>query len=63
MQKKTRRRATRLSSAKDYDRSADQPFESSSGDALRVVSLDPETEEVSGELNEEFYREQRPPHY
>lgn len=63
--RRPRRRVERRSPAENIDRSADLPdprfTESSGGDEERTVLLDPEAEE---ELrNEDFWREQRPPHH
>ncbi|NLF90171.1 MAG: hypothetical protein GX570_02315 [Corynebacterium marinum] len=60
-----RRRAVRQSDAPDIDREFDRPgtlFRSvEAADEGREVLLDPEAEESVSP--EEFWREQRPPHY
>lgn len=60
-----RRRVVRKSDAPGIDREADRPdtrfVDEGAADGSREVLLDPEAEEsVSAE---EFWREQRPPHY
>ncbi|MEK0145679.1 hypothetical protein [Corynebacterium yonathiae] len=68
--RKYRRRAFRQSDAADYDRSADQPGVSVThgSDEERIVTVDDagsaaEAESESGQRDEQFYRENRPPHY
>ncbi|HJE10972.1 MAG: hypothetical protein Q4F10_08265 [Corynebacterium glutamicum] len=56
-----RRRAFRVSDAKDYDRTADSPLESTTNDDVREVSLDPEQDDQP--TGEEFWKEQQPPHH
>ncbi|MBX8995654.1 hypothetical protein HCH15_05595 [Corynebacterium testudinoris] len=60
-----RRRVHRPSDAVDYDRTADSPSaflgKEKPADEQREVILDPEAEESL--VDEEFWREQRPPHY
>ncbi|MCQ9333377.1 hypothetical protein NQ042_04585 [Corynebacterium phoceense] len=65
-QSRKRRRATRLSDAPNYDRTADRPpFQSAFGpDGERAVPVDDEAAAAGEELTgEEFYRAQQPPHY
>lgn len=56
-----RRRVFKSSPAKDYDRTADSPVSTPSGDDVREVILDPEQEDVP--TVEEFWKEQQPPHH
>ncbi|GAB3596545.1 hypothetical protein CFAEC_03920 [Corynebacterium faecale] len=58
---KKRRRAFRASPAQDYDRTADTPGPTPVGDQVREVILDPEQDDAPS--GEEFWLEQRPPHY
>ncbi|GAB2506483.1 hypothetical protein CATRI_03625 [Corynebacterium atrinae] len=55
----------RRSDAVDYDRTADTPSafldKEKPADDQRVVILDPEAEDQL--VGEDFWREQRPPHY
>ncbi|WCZ32115.1 hypothetical protein [Corynebacterium massiliense] len=71
--RKQRRRATRTSDTPDYDRSADRaPFYSAfddagtrvdrGADAAREVQLDEDAPEDEPR-GDEFWEEQRPPHY
>ncbi|SJM44207.1 hypothetical protein FM102_00355 [Corynebacterium glutamicum] len=50
-----------MSDAKDYDRTADSPLESTTNDDVREVSLDPEQDDQP--TGEEFWKEQQPPHH
>lgn len=65
-----RRRVVRRAES-DYDRTADRPdfvsafdetWDESGSDATREVALD-EEQPVEQPHNEQFYREQTPPHY
>ena len=66
---KKRRRVRRLSSATDYDRTADRPNphqveQSADWDGARVVQLDEDGPPELAELDDAArYREERPPHY
>ncbi|MDO5512682.1 hypothetical protein [Corynebacterium sp.] len=63
--RRSRRRVVRKSDAADIDRNADRPDSLfgnvRAADGEREVILDPEAEESLSA--EEFWREQRPPHY
>lgn len=58
---KKRRRAFRASTAPDYDRTADIPAPLPAGDEVREVILDPDQDDAP--TGEEFWLEERPPHY
>ena len=67
---KNRRRVFRQSEAADYDRSADKPGTSAAHgvDEDRIVNVDDAesataAEGESGQRDEQFYRENQPPHY
>lgn len=66
--RRNRRRVFRQSDAAGYDRSADKPgVPASHGvDEERIVTVDdgdPAAEGESGQRDEQFYRENQPPHY
>ena len=67
--RKNRRRVFRQSEAADYDRSADKPGAPASHgvDEERIVTVDDAdsvaAEGESGQRDEQFYRENQPPHY
>ena len=64
-----RRRVFRQSAAADYDRSADKPGAPAAhgSDEERIVTVDDgdsaAAEGESGQRDEQFYRENQPPHY
>ena len=67
--RRNRRRVFRQSAAADYDRSADKPGAPAAhgADEERIVTVDDgdsaAAEGESGQLDEQFYRENQPPHY
>lgn len=67
--RRNRRRVFRQSDAAGYDRSADKPGAPAShgADEERIVTVDDAdsaaTEGESGQRDEQFYRENQPPHY
>ena len=60
--RRNRRRVFRQSAAADYDRSADKPGAPAAhgADEERIVTVD---DGDSGQRDEQFYRENQPPHY
>ncbi|MDV2428746.1 hypothetical protein RAE06_07545 [Corynebacterium tuberculostearicum] len=67
--RRNRRRVFRQSAAADYDRSADKPGSPAAhgADEERIVTVDDgdsaAAEGESGQRDEQFYRENQPPHY
>ncbi|MDK8692731.1 hypothetical protein [Corynebacterium sp. MSK158] len=67
--RRNRRRVFRQSAAADYDRSADKPGGPAAHgvDEERIVTVDDAdsvaVEGESGQRDEQFYRENQPPHY
>lgn len=63
---RTRRRVVRLSDSSDYDRLADRPVFrfAFSDDGEQIVRLDTTGADCDDSaMDEQFYREQQPPHY